>query len=61
MPIQSSNQDSIEQLHREVAALAEEMRSPTPTALRTTVVPFSIGAALALTTFIAVALVAKLI
>lgn len=61
MPTQRSNQDSIEQLHREVAALAEEMRSPAPTAIRTTVVPFSIGAALALTTLVIVALVAKLV
>ncbi|MCO8312539.1 hypothetical protein [Pseudomonas mandelii] len=61
MSIQPTNQASIEQLHRDVAALAEEMRSPAPTATRATLLPFSIGAALALATFVVVALVARLI
>lgn len=61
MPTQSTNQASIEQLHRDVAALAEEMRSPAPTVARAFLLPFSIGAAFALTTFIVVAFVAKLV
>lgn len=61
MPTQPTNQASIEQLHRDVAALAEEMRNPAPTAARAFLLPFSIGAAFALTTFVVVALVARLV
>ncbi|MHC8327534.1 hypothetical protein [Pseudomonas sp. LB1P83] len=61
MASQPTNQASIEQLHRDVAALAEEMSSPAPTAVRAFLLPFSIGAAFALTTFIVVALVARLV
>jgi hypothetical protein len=61
MPPQSFNQASIEQLHRDVAALAEEMSRPAPTAARAFLLPFSIGAAFALTTFVVVALMAKLV
>jgi hypothetical protein len=59
MSTQPTNQSSIEQLHRDVAALAEEMRSPTAT--RATLLPFSIGAALALAIFVVVAIVVRLI
>ncbi|MFW0754511.1 hypothetical protein ACN1C3_07125 [Pseudomonas sp. H11T01] len=59
MSTHRSNQASIEQLHREVEALAEEMRRPAPTTIRATLLPFSIGAAFALTLFVAVAFVAK--
>ena len=55
------NQSSIEQLHRDVAAFAEEMRSPAPSAIRSAVVPFSIGAALALAIFVVVAMVVRLV
>jgi len=61
MSTQPTNQASIEQLHRDVAAFAEEMRSPAPSAIRSAVVPFSIGAALALAIFVVVALVVRLI
>jgi hypothetical protein len=61
MPPRSTSQASIEQLHRDVAALAEEMRNHGPTATRATLLPFSIGVMLALTTFVVVALVAKLV
>ncbi|MGL6242002.1 hypothetical protein [Pseudomonas sp.] len=54
-------QASIEQLHRDVAALAEDMRSPSPTATRAILLPFGLGAALALVTFVAVALVVRLV
>lgn len=60
MPTQHTNQTSIEQLHRDVAAFAEEMRSPAPNAIRSAVVPFSIGAALALAIFVAAAMVVRL-
>ncbi|WP_080962897.1 hypothetical protein [Pseudomonas brassicacearum] len=59
MTTHRSSQSSIEQLHREVEALAEEMRRPTPTKFRVTWLPFSIGAAFALTVFVIVAFVAK--
>ncbi|MDR6914798.1 MULTISPECIES: hypothetical protein [Pseudomonas] len=59
MSTHRSNRASIEQLHREMEALAEEMRRPAPTKIRTTLLPFSIGAAFALTLFVAVAFVAK--
>ena len=52
-------QASIEQLHQEVEALAEEMRRPAPTTIRVTLLPFSIGAAFALIVFTVVAFVAK--
>lgn len=61
MPPKPTHQASIEQLHQEVAALAEEMSRPSPTAARASLLPFSIGAAFALTTFFIVAMVAKLI
>ncbi|WP_223545984.1 hypothetical protein [Pseudomonas sp. A-B-19] len=61
MPTQPTNQASIEQLHRDVAAFVEEMRSPAPNAIRSAVVPFSIGAGLALAIFVVVALVVRLI
>jgi len=61
MPTQPTNQASIEQLHRDVAAFVEEMRSPAPNAIRSAVVPFSIGAALALAIFVVVALVVRLV
>ncbi|SFH49254.1 hypothetical protein SAMN03159297_05566 [Pseudomonas sp. NFACC45] len=57
MSTHRSYQSSIEQLHREVEALAEEMRRPTP--FRVTWLPFSIGAAFALTVFVVVAFVAR--
>jgi hypothetical protein len=60
-----TTQASIEQLHRDVAALAEDMRSPTPTptptATRAILLPFGLGAALALVTFVAVAFLARLV
>lgn len=59
MSTQRSNQASIEQLHREVEALAEEMRHPAPTTIRATLLPFCIGAAFALILFVVVAFVAK--
>ncbi|WP_460117298.1 hypothetical protein [Pseudomonas sp. S2_C03] len=57
----SSNNASIEQLHREVAALAEDMRNPAPNPLRAAMIPFALGAASALITFVAIWLLAKLI
>lgn len=59
MSTQHTNQSSIEQLHRDVAAFAEEMRSPAPSAILSAVVPFSIGAALALAIFVVVAIVIR--
>ncbi|VVP21069.1 hypothetical protein PS838_03846 [Pseudomonas fluorescens] len=61
MPPQSMNRASLEQLHRDVAALAEEMSKPAPTAARAFLLPFCIGVAFALTTFVVVALVARLV
>jgi hypothetical protein len=61
MSTQHTNQSSIEQLHRDVAAFAEEMRSPAPNAIRSAVVPFSLGAAVALAIFVVVAIVVRLI
>ncbi len=54
-----SNQANIEQLHREVEALAEEMSRPAPNSFRVTLLPFSIGAAFALALFAVVVFVAK--
>ncbi|WP_092445321.1 MULTISPECIES: hypothetical protein [unclassified Pseudomonas] len=59
MSTHRSHQASIEQLHREVEALAEEMRRPAPATFRVTWLPFSIGAAFALIVFVVVAFVAK--
>ncbi|WP_447800453.1 hypothetical protein [Pseudomonas kilonensis] len=59
MPTPRSYQASIEQLHQEVEALAEEMRRPAPTTLRVTLLPFSIRAAFALTLFAVVAFIAQ--
>ncbi|AMZ72159.1 MULTISPECIES: hypothetical protein [Pseudomonas] len=59
MPTPRSYQASIEQLHQEVEALAEEMRRPAPATFRVTFLPFSIGAAFALTLFAVVAFVAR--
>ncbi|RON42814.1 hypothetical protein BK666_21790 [Pseudomonas frederiksbergensis] len=56
-----TTQASIEQLRREVAALAEDMRNPPPTAPRAILLPFGLGAALALVTFIVVVWVARLL
>ena len=56
-----STQASIEQLHRDVAALAEDMRTPAPTTTRAILLPFSLGAGLALVTFAVVALVMRLV
>lgn len=61
MATQPTNQSSIEQLHRDVAAFAEEMRSPAPNAIRSTLVPFSIGAALTLAIFVVAAIVVRLL
>jgi hypothetical protein len=52
-------QASIEQLHQEVEALAEEMRRPAPAIVRVTLLPFSIGAAFALTMFAVIAFAVK--
>lgn len=52
-------QESIEQLHQEVEALAEEMRRLAPTIIRVTLLPFSIGAAFALTMFAVIAFAVK--
>jgi len=52
-------QASIEQLHQEVEALAEEMRRPAPTIIRVTLLPFSIGAAFALIMFAVIAFAVK--
>lgn len=60
MSTQPTNRSSIEQLHRDVAALAEEKLSPAPTATCATLLPFSIGAALALAIF-AAAIVVRLL
>jgi len=46
-------------LHQEVEALAEEMRRPAPTIIRVTLLPFSIGAAFALTMFAVIAFALK--
>jgi len=61
MSTRPTNQSSIEQLHRDVAALAEEMRSPAPTATCATLLPFSIGVALVLAIFAAAAIVVRLV
>ena len=61
MPPQSVNRASLEQLHRDIAALAEEMSRPAPSAARAFLLPFFIGVAFALTTFVVVALVARLV
>lgn len=61
MPPQSMNRASLEQLQREVAALAEEMSRPAPTAARAFLLPFCIGVAFALTTFVVVALLARMV
>jgi hypothetical protein len=61
MPTPPTTQASIEQLHRDVAALAEDMRSPAPTTTRAILLPFGLGAGLALVTFVAVALVVRLV
>ena len=60
MPRQPTRQANIEQLHREMAALAEEMARPAPSTARAFLLPFCIGAAFALTTFIVVVQVARL-
>jgi hypothetical protein len=49
MPTPPTNQASIEQLHRAVAALADDMDRPPQNMLRASVVRFCIGASLALT------------
>ncbi|MCM2460649.1 hypothetical protein [Pseudomonas sp. CG7] len=59
MPTPRSYRASIEQLHQEVEALAEEMRRPAPTTVRVTLLPFSIGVTFALTLFAVVVFVAK--
>jgi hypothetical protein len=59
MPTSCSYRASIEQLHQEVEALAEEMTRPAPTTIRVTLLPFSIGAAFVLILFTVVAFVAK--
>ncbi|WP_334598165.1 hypothetical protein [Pseudomonas alvandae] len=59
MPAPRNYQASIEQLHQEVEALAEEMRRPAPTIIRVTLLPFSIGAAFALTMFAVIAFALK--
>lgn len=56
-----TTQASIERLHRDMTALAEDMRSPPPTATRAILLPFGLGAGLALLTFAIVALVARLV
>jgi len=56
-----STQASLEQLHQDVAALAEDMRTPAPTATRAILLPFSLGAGLALVTFVVAALVTRLV
>lgn len=61
MPIQSTNQSKIEQLRREIAAVAEEMSRPPPTVARAFLLPFCIGAAFTLTVFIAMVFFARLI
>ncbi|MGB6211544.1 hypothetical protein [Pseudomonas mandelii] len=61
MSIPPTIQTSIEQLHRDVAALAEDMCNPAPTATRTMLLPFSLGAVLSLVIFAVVALVARLV
>jgi hypothetical protein len=61
MSRQPTNQSSIEQLHRDVEAFAEEMRSPAPTAMRASLLPFGIGAAVALATFVVAAIIVRLI
>ncbi|MNC10161.1 hypothetical protein PS726_04693 [Pseudomonas fluorescens] len=53
------NSSTIQQLHRDVAALAPDMLRPAPTAPRATLLPFNLGAALALALF-AAALVLRL-
>jgi alpha-beta hydrolase superfamily lysophospholipase len=60
MSTQPTNQESIEQLRRDVAAFAEEMRRPAPSAA-SALVPFGIGAALALTFIVVGAVVARLL
>jgi hypothetical protein len=52
---------SIEPLHRELAALAEDMRSPAPTAIQAILLPFGLGVALALVTIVVVAWMARLL
>ncbi|BCX68909.1 MULTISPECIES: hypothetical protein [Pseudomonas] len=59
MHTQPTNQDNIEQLRRDIASLAEEMRRPAPSAARASLLPFCIGVAFALATFVVVTLIAK--
>lgn len=61
MPAPPAIQTSMEQLHRDVAALAEDMRSPAPTATGTMLLPFGLGAVLSLVTFAVVALLIRLV
>ncbi|MHC8397266.1 hypothetical protein ACYZT8_27085 [Pseudomonas sp. LB3P93] len=55
-----TTQASIEQLHRDVAAWAEDMRCPAPTATRAILLPFGLDAALALVAYVVVTLVLPL-
>lgn len=61
MSTDSTNQAKIEQLRREIAAVAEEMSRPPPTVARAFLLPFCIGAAFTLTVFIAMVFFARLI
>ncbi|WPN58593.1 MULTISPECIES: hypothetical protein [unclassified Pseudomonas] len=61
MSIPPTTQANIEQLHRDMVALAEDMRIPAPTVTRAILLPFGLGAALALVAFVVVALVARLV
>ncbi len=61
MPDRESRNQEIEQLRLEIASLATEMRRQSPNPLRAAMIPFALGAASALITFVAIWLLAKLI
>lgn len=61
MTVGESRRREIEQLRDEIAALAVEKRSPSTNHIRAAMIPFALGAASALITFVAMAFLAKLI
>ncbi|MNI08547.1 hypothetical protein D3C73_615890 [compost metagenome] len=61
MSERASRSHEVEELHQDIAALAAELRSPQPSPVRVAMVPFALGAASALITFIAIGLLAKLL
>lgn len=61
MSERESRSHEVEELRQEIAALAAELRSPQPRAIRAAMIPFALGAASALITFVAIWLLARLI